>query len=1180
VTAQQPIRLRRLEIQGFKSFASRTAFEFGPGVTAIVGPNGSGKSNLADAFRWVLGEQNPRNLRLRRLDDAIFAGGGKRAHSGFAEVSLVLDNSEGWLPIDFREVVVTRRLHRSGESEYLLNRNRARLRDILDLFLRGRLGQNSYAILGQGMVDLVLSLRPEERRALIEEAADVRRHRLKIEEAVDQLSATRDNRDRVELLIAEIGPRLEQLERQAKRAEQHASLSAELGQALRRLFVGRLHATTQALEAARNRQKQAEEEGANASEVLQRLEGQIAEKRRAAAVTESELTEHEQARRASEDALIACERALSAASERVPQLSARVAEEQGDLDALLEETDAMAVVGPSAASPTDALNEAEFTAQATERTFEDAKASVETVKRRVDAAEKALSSAKERQAGAQDRLLRLEVERTRLITERERLGERRTSAMERLRAWAGNYAAAWSHIREHIRQIQATETLQADADRRASVALGAVTDAEAGIAELSDRAEAARRRVQQLASEQESRRPTEEVIVALLDALRGGGPGRPRVLGILGGLIHVQRGYEIAVEAALAEAMNALVVRTEREALGAVAVLQEIEAGRLSFFILEGLRGGHALNLSGEAGVLGVASRFVRCEETYRDLVDLLLGRIIVVEDLEVARRVARRGIGAAVTLDGTVIRTGGLISGGRGKSDGYVFQAGLDLDEANAAIAALEPQLEIEREANSRATSVASALGRLRRELEAFRAAIVENRAELGQVRGELDWIRAANEDAQAHAIALEHESSALPAESNQDIEQIDKLAERLREVTSELEAARGAQSSAEMALFESRGRLAALVAERASIEALHRGQTEARERTERRIAARKQTLAALALERSKAESEVQRLTEELHASRRLAARALGDVEPVKLRLGELLQQVRTADELLSRERERHAGLEHDRLDAALKLELAEEEARRLQSDIEREGLEDLLAAGGDEIITSVEPTEPAALEASVRSLRRRIHEIGAVSEEAMVDYRESRERFDFLSAQVADLREAESSLLEALEQLRQLVRDQFRTTFQAVNADFQVYFRTFFGGGQARLALAEPEDYGESGVDIIAQPPGKRLQNLAMLSGGERSMTAVALLFALLESNPAPFCVLDEVDAALDEANVGRFSEALSRLADRSQFLVITHNRGTVQAADQIYGVSMSADGVSNVLSMRLSDATPLLA
>jgi chromosome segregation protein len=340
----------------------------------------------------------------------------------------------------------------------------------------------------------------------------------------------------------------------------------------------------------------------------------------------------------------------------------------------------------------------------------------------------------------------------------------------------------------------------------------------------------------------------------------------------------------------------------------------------------------------------------------------------------------------------------------------------------------------------------------------------------------------------------------------------------------------------------------------------------------------ARRAALEALAAERETVAADSQRLAHELEGHKAAVTAAFAALQPARQLLLSLQERKRIAAEKLVSARETSASLERARLDTGLQLVRAEENAERLRADLEAEGVEIAEAApeDADETPASTGPE----LEASIRGLRRRIRELGAVNEEAAADYLESKERFDFLDTQVTDLRDAETTLLEALEQLRQLVREQFRTTFQAVNADFQVYFRTFFGGGQARLALTEPEDYGESGVDIIAQPPGKRLQNLAMLSGGERSMTAVALLFALLESKPAPFCVLDEVDAALDEANVGRFSEALSRLAGRNQFLVITHNRGTVQAADQIYGVSMTADGVSNVLSMRLSEAAPLLA
>ncbi|HTE84095.1 MAG TPA: chromosome segregation protein SMC [Dehalococcoidia bacterium] len=1187
-----PVRLRRLEVQGFKSFATRTVFEFGAGVTAIVGPNGSGKSNLADAFRWVLGEQNPRGMRLRRLEDVIFAGGGKRAQAGYAEVSMVLDNSEGWLPLEFSEVVVTRRLHRSGESEYLLNRNRARLRDILDLFLRARLGQNSYAILGQGMVDLVLSLRPEERRALIEEAADVRRHRLKIEEAVDQLAATRDNRDRVELLLAEIGPRLEQLERQAQRASQHTALAQELAGKLHRLYSSRQQTTRVALETGRARHAEAVADTSRAAALLAAAETGLASAREEGQRVEVEFRGLERNWRELEDEQLTSERALRAVSQRLPELIARKAEVESDLEALEEELHSLAAEAPQSRSPTEALQQAEQEVKSAEAELRAIAGEAGDANRRVEAAEKALSAARDRHSASQDRILRLEVERERLVVEDARLAERRILALARLRDWAGDFAMARAAAGGTAQQLDATQGLLADARLRAQKAQAAYADAELAVAGLTERLDTAKRRAQSLESEQEARRPAEEVIVSLLDALRGGGPGRPRVLGILGGLIHVQRGYEIAVEVGLAEGINGLVVRTEREALGAVAVLQEIEAGRLNFFVLEGLRGGYALNLSGENGVLGVASRFVRCEDAYRDLVDLLLGRIIVVEDVETARRVVRRGLGSAVTLDGSLIRAGGMISGGRGKADGYVFQAGLELDDLHAEIATLEAELATENErlarlrdqageTTARMHSVETASARLEQDIETSQRGLGARHRTLEPIRGELDWIHATRVESVARRAALEEEEAALPATPAKAAEQAARLQQQMRDAAGQLEEMRARQQRAEAAVFEARGRHAALLSERAALEALHHSRGEAEQRSQRRIAARRAALETHSAERDAAEADLQRLTAEVAERQAAVSNALARLSPARSLVGDLAERQRSGAEDLTSLRETFSSLERARLEAELQLARAEQDADRLRIELETEGLVfEATPPEPEELPGSADPGYAVELEGSIRNLRRRIRELGAVNEEATADYRESKERFDFLSAQVTDLREAETTLLEALEQLRQLVRERFRTTFQAVNADFQVYFRTFFGGGQARLALTEPEDYGESGVDIIAQPPGKRLQNLAMLSGGERSMTAVALLFALLESKPAPFCVLDEVDAALDEANVGRFSEALARLAGRSQFLVITHNRGTVQAADQIYGVSMTGDGVSNVLSMRLSEAAPLLA
>jgi chromosome segregation protein len=1192
VAVAASVRLRRLEVQGFKSFATRTAFDFGPGITAIVGPNGSGKSNLADALRWVLGEQNPRALRLRRLEDVIFAGGGKRAQSGLAEVSIVLDNADGWLPIEYNEVVVTRRLHRSGESEYLINRRRVRLRDILDLFLKARLGQNSYAILGQGMVDMVLSLRPDERRTLIEEAADVRRHRLKIDEATDQLAATRDNRDRVELLLAEITPRLAQLERQARRAAEHAAHSRDLATSLQLLYGVRLRSGYAFVGQSRVRLEAARAEAEQSCRTLQsaeqRMESLRQESEQAASILETAEAEWRQAK----EEMRSQGRALRELRERMPMLDRRVAETKQELASLQQEALALENAAPQDAATSVSLQAADEAIASAQEVLRAAAQRAERAKGELSRREHEHRAARQHELERVAQTARLEGDLRRLEQERLKLGQRRRTAVDRLKAWASGYRDALSVHPDLERRLQNVRNSLVDASRRARSIATALGQAERELLQLDTDLQQGRRRLAVLEHERDARRPTEDVIVALLDALRGGGPGRPRVLGILGGMLHVQRGMEVAIEAALGEVLNALVVRTEHEAIAAVGVLNEIEAGRLTFYVLEGLRGAHPLNLGSEPGVLGVASRFVRCEEEYRELFESLLGRMVVVEDLDGARRVVRRGLAAAVTLDGTILRPGGVVIGGAGKSGGYIFQAAGELEDLGLGVTALQKrqQASIDQvaelraqadEAAAREETLELAAADLVRKIEAVDASSTSLRRRLAPLRGELEWIRSTDEEiatklATADA-ALRDAQVQQAANTGTDV---NRLAESAAAAEAELQILLNQQRDAGARLSEAQGHRAAVLREQAARDALWESSRRARQRTETSLASRRQSLEALMLDSSNTEKQIERMDDDLARIQAVVARSLEAIEPARRRVRQLAADQRLLVETVAAERATLGARERSRLDAEFAVARSEQELLRLQEQVAAEGLPPDLhlcepaREGPETVCPSAEE-----LEARVQSLRSRIRALGGVNAEAEADYRESRERHDFLAVQVADLREAEQSLIGALDQLRQIVRDQFRTTFQVVNADFQVYFRTFFGGGQARLVLTEPEDYGESGVDIVAQPPGKRLQNLAMLSGGERSMTAVALIFALLESNPAPFCVLDEVDAALDESNVGRFSEALTKLAQRGQFLVVTHNRGTVQAADNIYGISMTADGISSVLSMRLAEASPML-
>lgn len=1179
-------RLKRLEIQGFKSFASRVSLEFGSGITAVVGPNGSGKSNLADAIRWVLGEQNPRLLRLRRAEDAVYAGAVGRPQAGFAEVSLILDNSDGWLPLEFSEVSFTRRLHRSGESEFLINRRRVRLRDIIDLLLQARLGQNSYAILGQGMVDNVLSMRPEERRGLIEEAADVRRHRVKIEEAESRLAATSENLERGRLLIAEIGPRLSQLQRQAQRANEYSRLSQELADTLQALARLRWRSVTAAEAGSEQTLTQARATADGVAAVLALTEREMERARGQAAAAQQALLSAEAEVKQARESLRVAEREHEAQEGDAQRLRRRQAQAQAELQGLELELAAIEAELPdndTAERLAMARREADRSAAALKSLSPDEVA----IRQRVGAAESEQRRLQQLAVVAEERAARLSRDLEHLERESGRLAQRRRELLERLTTWGCEYAQTLTQTMPWTTRVLELERDLDDAHRQGHAAEASLSHHEQRLVDATRRLEEQRQRLERLQRERERLSPASERILALLDAIRGSGPGRPRILGMVGGLIQVQQGLEVAIEAALADALDAAVVRTQDEAQMAVEVLKSLESGRLSFFALDVLKAGHPLSLGAEAGIIGVASRFVRCEEQYRDLIEALLGRVIVAEDVPGARTILRRGLGTAVTLDGTVLRPGGAISGGRGKSDGALLRASRELTE----IAPLVEQLESDqaellpqtaplraqvRTAAERVRRLAAALAEARTAVRRGEVLLQKLRHRLEPLRGEAAWLRAGLREIRERRQAI---TAALAAREQEAVSVRTQSARQLR---AELLPARQALDSLQRkrallsaAAGEAHARLTALEREKEALVALQESRRAARARSERSIASRREELVRL-----QAEAEGQQLRTQQAALAILESRMALESASVRLpamqaHMGELalterelLQQV---EQLRAQRVEAVLALAH----AEQMLARAREDRERVQADLEDEQMSPAnLPEMGEQDGRSLKE-----LEAVARRLRLRIRELGGINPEAESEYRQTNERHTFLVSQAADLEQARTALVQAIEELQQLAEERFQTTFQAVNGAFGRYFAAFFGGGQASLQLSGGAA-SASGIEIVAQPPGKRLQALALLSGGERAMTAVALLFALLEINPAPFCVLDEIDAALDEANVGRVAQTLKELAGQSQFLVITHNRLTVQAAEQIYGVSITKEGVSRVLSLRLAEADALIA
>jgi chromosome segregation protein len=1038
-TRPHQMRLKRLELQGYKSFASRTEFVFPTGITAIVGPNGSGKSNIADAIRWALGEQSLRMLRGKTTRDMMFSGGRRRAQAGMAEVLLTLDNADGWLPVDFTEVTIGRRAYRSGESEYLLGGSRVRLRDLTDVLGESGLSQRTYTVIGQGLVDAALSLRPQERRALFEEAAGIAVYRARREEAVARLEETGRNLERVHDILGEIAPRLKRLEEQAARFAEHQRIAAHLNGLQRTWYGFHWGQAQEMLWAAQQRTQSLEDGLASRQADADRVVSGLVDLRRQQTELRGRLRDAYRRTADLHDQADAAQRELAALTERGRLLAAQRDEILEQLEPLLVQRDAQA-----------------------------------------ELAEKVQGEVQELQRRVADR-------RARVAALEEELEELRRRAQER------------SDRRAKLeRELADLRTRRQEREARASEAGAALTRLEAEQELLS-------RMREEAAGFAEGTR--------LL--LRAGMPG---VQDLLSRLIQVREEWERAVEAALGPRVQALLVRDweaveeSRKAVGSGgrAVLVPLSDVRPQPWEPEDRGEVTALTLR--------AADVVSCEERLRPVVGALLGRTLLVKDLATARSLLSHlpPGGQCVTRDGEVVGADGAVTVGTGGAVLAQERAWLELPERLEA-------------------------ARRRREEE------------------EAEAVRAAQEQSALETVLQESERAA--AEVSARVTQAESGP--LTQARTELAVARQA--------LESQQGL------------LQRELTDL-ERSQAQLSARKARADELEAERTAAEERAARLREQTARFEQEVAQERAGIGPAEEELSRLAQEQEQAE---VQERRAHARVRRmeERVNRA-QLEVARRQDRltRLQERIQEElGLVELEVA--DQVtaqaplplrplVSSLPVVEalPEGLEEEIQRLKSRLRQLGPVNPDAPQDYDEALQRHDFLSAQVADLEAASARLGEVIVDLDQMMEQAFRETFEAVAGAFEEAFERLFSGGSGRLELTDPSDLAETGVDIIARPPGKRTQSLALLSGGERALTAAALIFAILRVRPTPFCVLDEVDAMLDEANVVRFRALLEELSEQTQFIVITHNRGTVEAADTVYGVSMGSEGVSQVVSLRL--------
>ena len=1209
--------LRRLEVHGFKSFADRQRFDFGPGMTVVVGPNGSGKSNVSDALRWALGDSSARQIRTRKLEDVIFSGSDERRQLGAAEVSVTLDNAERWMPIDYAEVTVTRRAHRSGDSEYLINGQKVRLTDVQDLFRRAEVGQNSYAMMSQGLVDEVLALRPAQRRELIEEAADVRRHRQQLTLSERRLEETRDNLGRVRMLIREVEPRLRQLERQERRAARYHELDGQLQLALVSYYEEELRRANETLTATRARHDQESEGFRIARGELGRLDARLEQLSQLLDERRGRLEALQAKERECAEEALRLEQEAALAQQRHELLTARRGELERDLAVAPPEQPAEPAGDPAALAVE--LAEAAAALERERAALASADAEAREVLRELTEAEAQRARVQAERDDAARWLAEHEREHEARRLERQRADAQRLELLGSLRDLGRHALVLQRQGRSREEASAEARRLRQQAERRLEERLRVLIEGRDAV-----RAAAAHLKQQQERAEMLARLadavPAGDAARALVAAARAPAEGEEPLTGIvgtIGRLIRVPAELEVAIEAALAEQIGAVVVAREADAVAAIEYLRDHEAGATTLLPLDSIEHNYPLNLFNERGVVGVAARLVRCDRQYRPLVDTLLGRTIVVDDVPAAQRMVKRGLGSVVTRDGVLLRRGGAYYGGRIGAAVGEFSLRHELEETPALIdaardaeqAALRVLQQWEDEAAAAREPVETARAAVDEAEESRRAHerdIARLRRAQSRLAGEMRLVRrtlAGLDGVSESAGELERRRETASAAAAEIDGRIAQLRDRSQAAGNERDAIAGRESAATARHATTQAALRAERDQQAHGEERRRRERELREQ-------RTEQLQAVRREREDIELSLRDLGERAANARSTLALAQAAVGPQHAVLAEASTEERELRGERGEKQSRLFAAERAMIESEGALRAAATQVQTLTQQLTDDGLaadaggnlrvvEDAgadaagigpataVASASVDGAVDVEPAaeavapvrggadiDPAVLREAVTRLRGEIRALGPVNVEATEDLSEESERANFLRGQVDDLEAAEGELRSAIRELRALIRERFDETFEQVNTAFGDYFERFFGGGKATLSLLGGEEGEDPGVEIAAQPPGKRIASLNVLSGGERSLTSVALLFALLSVNPAPVCVLDEVDAALDEANVGRFIESLAEMTDRSQFIVISHSRSTIESADAIYGISMGEDSTSRVLSLKLGD------
>ena len=1179
--------LKRLELQGFKSFADKTVLEFMPGITAVIGPNGSGKSNISDSIRWVLGEQSMKSLRGNKSEDIIFAGTQNRKSLGFAEASIVIDNSDGKLPIEFAEVVVTRRIFRNGDSGYFINKTPCRLKDVLELFMDTGIGKDGYSIIGQGKIDEILSNKSEDRRNIFEEAAGIVKYRARKTESEKKLEQTKLNLLRINDILSEIEANIEPLKKQSDKAKKFLELRDELKSIEIGLFLynidnykEQLKKLAEDIDIILSEQKEEESRLSVIQNLKENLKLELEE-----VITKIEETQNlgfeseKKIEQINSEINVAETKITNNIQNRetylkeIEELNKRNTEIKEEKDNRISKKDNLLANREKFAKE---LEEKEKTLNEISSKFSDEEKKIEEKKKQVEQNTEVKYENREKintiEINNDNLSKRGKTVQNEITDTISKLDEKRMIKSELLKTFNEKEAKR----NECEKRLNEIKTKKDEANTK-------ILNYENKINDLSTELRVKDSKQKFLSEMEKEKEGYSRAVKALLLECEKDSKLNKGVKGVLANIITVPTEYQIAIETVLGQTLQNIVTETEEDAKKLIEYLRKNNLGRASFLPIASVKGKKVDRLikNNLQGVIGIASDLVKADKEYEGIILNLLGRTVVVENMDTAIILARQNSYGfrIVTLKGDIINPSGAISGGSiAQKTSSIIGRTSQIKELEREIEKLKQEIEkVSKEKEEYEESIEDLL----EEITSIEQSSQEIQIEYATEKQRIESLEESILNLETRLESLKTESKQIEQTILENEKQKSTIKEKTMELEKEIEAISGeiqafAEKDKENQKYidDLNFEITNLKISLSSFDESSNSMQEILERIETELQANT----------SKIESKQEQSKQVLEENEKLKK----TIENLKQSIEQIKQEVslssETVEKLKQEKIEKNNSITKTETEIEEKYRIIEEiknqanklEVKKSKIDVELEQIINKMWEDYEITPNTVgeykKPNNIAETTKNVKDLREKIKELGSINIDSIEEYKQTKERYDYMCEQRLDLENSSNKLKKVIQDMTKIMKEQFEAQFKTINKNFGEVFKELFGGGKAELRLTDEEDILNCGIEIEVQPPGKKLQNMSLLSGGERAFTAIALLFAILKINPAPFCVLDEIEAALDDVNVYRFADYLKKFTQDTQFLVITHRKGTMEASDTVYGITMEESGISKLLSMKL--------